>query len=252
MSRGVSILPQTVLEIQKRLRADINAVLDDPLDPERHLRNLKVYAKATAEEKLLSFVPVIPCDLNSKFLLKMASIWPDPPLIAIGKVVPKLFPLSNQNEVLGVIRRLLEIKQIYPKSRVHVFGLGGFATAAIFFHIIDSTDSSNWIHDARFRRIRRLGGGFVRPDRPRSRAKFLEQKPCDCPGCEDYGPDILDLSGSNGFQLRALHNAWILNKEMESLNQSISTGRFYDFVQERANKSNWHKGFLQNVYQIIA
>jgi queuine/archaeosine tRNA-ribosyltransferase len=250
LSRAIKPLPLEVLDMQRQLRANINAVLDDPQDPERHIRNLKIYAAATAEDEKQSFVPVIPCDLSLRFLSKIASIWPAPALVAVGKVVPQLFPLSDLSKILYVIKRLQEIKRIYSQSKVHVFGLGGFATAAIFFSIIDSTDSSNWIHDARFGRIRTLGGGFVRPDRPRSRAAFLEQGPCKCPACKDYGPDILNIVGTRGFRLRAIHNAWVLTKEMELLNESLFSDKYWDFVEKRVAKSNWHKRLLANVLKL--
>ena len=245
-------MPLDVLKTQRLLGASVNAVLDDPQNPETHLRNLEVYATETANDKELCFVPVIPCDLSSKHLHKIVSIWPAPTMIAVGKVVPRLFPLSNQDNISYVIRRLKEIKEIFPKSKIHLFGLGGFATATIFFHIINSTDSSSWIHDARFRRIRLLGGGFVRPDRPKSRAALLEQPTCVCPACKEHGPDVLDIVGSRGFQLRALHNAWVLNKEMEILNQNISSGNYLDFVIKRVGKSNWHKKLLKCMLQLYA
>jgi len=245
ISRGISPNPLEILNIQRKLKADINAVLDNPNDPNKHLYYCKIYSKEATTERNMNFVPVIPVDLTFEYINKIKYLWPNPPKIAIGKVVPNLFPLKDQNKIINILKKIIKIKQYFPESEIHVFGLGGIATLIIFFHFIDSTDTSCWIHDARFSKLRMIGGGIIRPKRPKSMEAFRKENLCGCPICQQYGNDILDIKGSKGFQLRAIHNAWVLNKEIELLNQNILSGKYYNYIFNRAGKSNWHKKILE-------
>ncbi len=247
-SRRRRIPVESAIEHQRRLGARFNAALDDGLDPRRHLENFRAYLARSRIDPAFRFVPVIPHDLPPGYLDEMVRAYPDPPVVAVGKVVPALFPLADHERVLGVLRSIREIRRRYPDSRVHVFGLGGITTAAIFFHFVDSTDSSSWLHDARFGKLRMLGGGIARTTRPRSVRTFLSrQAQCECPSCRTHGSRVVEQRGIKGLRMRAVHNAWVSIEELKRLNQSLADRTFDDVVARRARGSTFHR----KLYRIV-
>lgn len=191
------------------------------------------------------FVPVIPHDLPRRYMKAMARAHPKPVTIAVGKVVPSLFPLRDQRALGRVISNVLYIKELFPSARLHVFGVGGFATAALLYLFVDSTDTTGWIHDARFAKVRRLGGGISRKTRPTSlvhlRGNGIQ---CRCPACAPRRC-LLWASGVAGFKARAIHNAWVLCEETRRLNAALDQGALRDFVTERTSASPWHRAVLR-------
>jgi queuine/archaeosine tRNA-ribosyltransferase len=241
-----------VITLQRKLGASWNAALDDGKDFEKHLRNLDVYVRFSQDHPDFGFVPVIPIDLSERNLLKMKVMCPKAPVIAIGKVVPYLFPLKDSREILRALARVKHIKEVFPNSRIHVFGLGGIATAALFFSVADSVDSTAWIHDARFGKLRLLGGGVARNTRPRSIRTFRRrQKFCGCPSCRRYGARLIRTRGVTGVQLRAIHNAWVSLGEIRLLNKALRNRRYEEYVISRISRSPSHRSILPCVQRLL-
>jgi queuine/archaeosine tRNA-ribosyltransferase len=234
------------------LGASLNAVLDNALNYREHIRNLETYLSYAHKNPGLQFVPVVPHNLPKKYIRVMADLFPHPPLIAIGNVVPSLYPLSDHGNLLSVLKNIQFIKKIFPKSRLHVFGLGGLTTATLFFYLIDSTDSTAWVHDARFGKLRILGGGIARATRPMSVASFLKQNSCSCPACGKDAEYLVRARGVIGTQLRALHNAWVMLKELDLLNLSFLNGTYDEYISRRVEGSPWHRNLFQTVKRIVS
>src|SRR5207244_4511968 len=103
-------------------------------------------------------VPVVPYDTEPRHLRTIAAMCTAPTLVAIGKVAPTLGPLRRPDAFRRVLHNIRRIRDVFPQSQVHVFGVGGMATAILLFHLVDSVDSSSWIHDAVYGRVRTFGG----------------------------------------------------------------------------------------------
>lgn len=248
LTRREQVTAEQVIVLQRSLGTSLNAVLDNANDHKQHLRNFETYLAHSENAPRFPFVPVVPHDLPKRWIRRMVELHPNPAIIAIGKVVPSLFPLTDQRKLLSVLRHIQVIKESFPASRIHVFGLGGITTAALFFYLIDSTDSSSWVHDARFGKMRTIGGGIARTTRPASIERFLQQQQtCGCPVCDEHKEQVVTGRGIAGTRLRALHNAWVTVREMELLNQSLSDGSYDELVERRARRSGWHLSLLRAV-----
>lgn len=248
MTRGERIRPECVIALQKSLGASLNAALDNNRDHRRHIWNFDRYMEELSRG--FSFVPVVPHDLPDRLIRRIALKYPDPPLVAIGKVVPSLFPLTNRANVLTVLENIRTIKRRFPSSRLHVFGLGGTTTAALFFYLVDSTDSVSWLHDARFGKVRVRNGGVARSTRNGSMLSF-KRSACQCPSCLEARDQIFTARGVEGLSLRATHNAWVAMKEMEEINESLRNGDYDHLVRTRLGRSPWHRGLLDAHEELV-
>lgn len=241
-----------IIQLQAQMGASLNAVLDNALNHREHIKNLETYLTYAQKNPALQFVPVVPHTLPKKYIRVMVELFPHPPMIAIGNVVPSLYPLSDQSNLLSVLQNIQSIKEMFPQSRVHVFGLGGVTTAALFFYLIDSTDSTAWVHDARFGKLRILGGGIARATRPKSLVSFFKDNSCLCPACGKHGKELLVARGANATQLRALHNAWVLLRELDLLNRSFRDGSYDEYISQRVQGSPWHRNLFKTVRRIAS
>jgi queuine/archaeosine tRNA-ribosyltransferase len=254
ISTTQSITSGQALQVQKQLGATLNAALDHPFDPRKHLEYFKFYLESSQSGEYFSFVPVVPQDLPAKFIREMAAAFPNPPLVAIGKIVPALFPLADHRKVERVLRNIHRIREFFPSAKIHALGVGGVTTAILLFHLVDSIDTSSWLHDARYGKMRLLGGGIAKSSQPGSRPNRMlldNIEDCGCPGCKNYSVEILTKRGIEGMQARALHNAWVLLREQDRINQMIGGGVYQAYAASRAAKSTWHRNFYDLVKRLL-
>lgn len=102
--------------------------------------------------------------------------------------------------------------------------------------------------------MRLLGGGIAKASQPGSRPnrRLLDNlEDCGCPGCKGYGVEILTKRGIEGLQARALHNAWVLLREQDRINQMIEVGMYQTYVASRVTKSTWHRNFYDVVKRLL-
>jgi 7-cyano-7-deazaguanine tRNA-ribosyltransferase len=122
-------------------------------------------------------------------------------------------------------------------KRIHVFGIGSTLTMHLMYYCgADMVDSSGWRLKAAYGAVQMLGTGgrwitgYHRHKRyPQLSAQektILEM--CTCPACKEYGFPGLKSS----FTLRAIHNAWIFQKEVETARKLIQKGEYGDYVKE--------------------
>src|SRR5690349_18014514 len=121
LSRNHDVSAQKVIELQARLGASLNAVLDNASNHRNHIKNFETYLNYAQTNPTLQIVPVVPHTLPKRYIRIMSELFPYPPMIAIGNVVPSLYPLSNQANLLSVLQNIQSIKEMFPRSRVHVF-----------------------------------------------------------------------------------------------------------------------------------
>jgi queuine tRNA-ribosyltransferase-like protein len=246
LKRTAAVPANEVLEIQRLLGGHFNAALDDSRDKAKNIRNLRAWLRYADRFPAFRVVPVVPYDAELSHLRTIAAMCPATKIVAIGKVAPTLGPLRRPDAFRRVLRSLRRIRDVFPQSHLHVFGVGGMATAILLFHLVDSVDSSSWIHEARYGRVRTFGGPTATVRTPAMARRFLRSsRTCQCPTCFEGCPSVVASEGIRGIVARSLHNAWVLMREVATLNESLAAGAFADFAEARVGKSPWHRSFLR-------
>jgi tRNA-guanine family transglycosylase len=136
-----------------------------------------------------------------------------------------LAPLYHTAEI---VRRVLAVSDIVG-SDLHVFGVSAIATMRELARLgIRSVDTARPMHAAfcnellysrPFRRFGIVGTRYPRSLRP----KFAPEQqisaplPCACPPCQENPSRLLHPRGQAAIHHRALHNAYHLWKEVESM-----------------------------------
>ncbi|HEY9204991.1 MAG TPA: hypothetical protein VIO58_03630 [Candidatus Methanoperedens sp.] len=225
-----------VIEVQRKLRPDLAVMLDNGLDETKNIENLKLYIKKAD----FDFIPAFPYYTSKKTLEKISKLC-DPIMIGIGGIVPVLRAPINLVEFKNVITSIKNIKEHFPDTKLHVFGVGGLYIAMILFLFVDSLDTSSWLHDAKYGKIRLFGKG-VYGTHPMDYNPHINKESynCKCPICRKHSLEELDERGISSMQLRASHNAWILLKEMEQIRKEMKSGSYLEYINDRVKSRPRH------------
>lgn len=239
-----------IVSAQEKINADHSAVLDHGLNPQMHLEYLRYYI----ENADFDFIPIIPYDLPDKFIKKFQDLIEDPDIIGIGKLVPILRPPINYEELKKAIVSILKIKKSFSDSQIHIFGLGGLYTMLILFLIVDSSDTSSWIHDAIYGKIRLVGGNGTYSTHPRHALKHIKKEwyNCNCPICRKFTVEELDARGTTGSQLRAIHNAWVFTEEEKIIKEMKESEKYINYIEKRIRCSPQHRKLFEFVKKQLA
>jgi len=235
----------TIVDAQEQIGADYTAVLDHGNDESAHIRYLRYYLKNAN----FDFVPIIPYDMSTKNIEKIRRLVEQPPMIGIGKLVPLLRPPIDYEKLCRASMHVVRIRDMFPDAKLHIFGLGGLYAILVFFLIADSCDSSSWIHDARYGKVRLLGGPGTYSTHPREGLKHLIESEyhCKCPICKKHSLAELDSRGVSGLKLRASHNAWVISQEEKIIRKRKREGTYLEYVEERLGQSPHHRRLLSCV-----
>ncbi len=239
---GFRTTPSRVVEGYRLIRPDFGVVLDIPLDPGRpdgeNIRRWERTSRNTRwmmrNDGVVNLVPVI--HGYTKFQLARAceevASFGDPSLVGLGSVVPLLkrgllrnslkAQWLNVEEYLGTA--IQTIREWFPRSAVHVFGVGSLSTIRkTILAGADSVDSSSWRMKAANGAVVIPGGfdRFVTPAAGRAGLGAADRDSllrCSCPVCD--GKSLrkrlaaLDNGRSRTFESRAVHNASTLRGEV--------------------------------------
>jgi tRNA-guanine family transglycosylase len=165
----------------------------------------------------------------------------------IGSLVPSVFNARGVGGIHNVIEIVSYVRRLLPKKTIHVFGVGSTVTMHLMFAAgADSLDSSAWRSKAAFGAIQLPGIGdrFITGRAGKATGKkylnlskeeerILER--CRCPACKQSGLPELRLS----FSKRALHNAWVLQREVEKARKLIRDNRYDTYVQKVVGNSRF-------------
>jgi len=242
----------SIIEIQKALAPDLSAMLDNAIDYRAHFRGLRSYLKEFGTD----FLPVIPLDASDRQVSKLAAICEDYDIeaVGIGNFVPLVRAPAHYTRLEGAFRRIGELRRKLPMNHVHLFGVGGMGTGLIALLFADSIDTTSWVHDARFWKLRLPGGGVFRArSTTSSRRKLPVDYWCRCPSCVRHGSPAVEADGAEGFRARATHNAWVMLREYELAAVARRENRLRSFVERRIRRHGPHdhlyrkvQGFVRN------
>jgi len=154
--------------------------------------------------------------------------------IALGGIVPNLLRKPKAMPYQDILDSLLHVRREFLTKHLHVFGIGGTATAHLASLLgIDSADSSGWRNRAA-RGIVQLPGSGDRSvanlgswrGRTPSSKEWERLAACPCPACKSGGLVGLQAGGSAGFSSRATHNLWTLLEETADIQRHLADNSY--------------------------
>jgi hypothetical protein len=167
--------------------------------------------------------------------------------IALGAMVPNLLRAPKALSYETVLENLVRVRAVFRDKAVHVFGIGGTATAHLAALLdIDSVDSSGWRNRAA-RGIVQLPGSGDRMvanlgtwrGRTPSTKEWSKLRRCRCPACAIRGLRGLKASGLRGFCNRATHNLWVLLEEATWLEKHLVADSYANNYRRRLDNSTY-------------
>jgi len=270
-----------VIEIYKQLSPELIVSLDYPLSPtlnlqkqnenlEKTLKNYEIMSKVFP-----NIMPVIhgytkkqirhSCDVISSY---------EPSLIGIGSLVPLMRSTKGTKKIVEangfyqnqrysskhfVIDAIKYVREYFPKSFLHVFGIGSASTMHLMFSLgVDSIDSMGWRLKAAYGAVQipYTADRFLtsRNGQRKNRVIFSEKEKeifnsCNCGIHKDYSYKEIDSK----FELRAIHNAYVFLQENLYAIKEIRNDTYFNFVKRRLEKTvyfslfkySFKKGSLQ-------
>lgn len=241
---------ESIIETQKVLAPDLSAMLDNAGDYRAHFRGLRYYLKEFGTD----FLPVIPLDASDRQVRKFAAICQDYDIdaVGIGNFVPLVRAPAHYTKLVGGFQRISELRLMLPMKHIHLFGVGGMGTGLMALLFVDSIDTTSWVHDARFWKLRLPGGGVFRTrSTTSSRRQLPEGYHCRCPVCRDEGPQAVEADGGDGFRSRATHNAWVMLREYTLAAVARRENRLRPFVERRIRKHGPHNHLYRSVERFV-
>lgn len=267
------VQPSEIHDLYERAKVHIGVALDHPLNPslsagqaaarwERTLRNTETMAAA---QKSYAFMPVVhgyTLRTLQNACRQIKSAIPPTTLIGVGSLVPLMkashigdgFRYDRNNGSSGdhvtfFADALALIRNEFPKSCLHVFGVGGITTALSMFALgADSVDSVGWRLKAAYGAIQLPGisDRFLSPRNGSAKTrKVLDPSDetllarCACPSCQDYQylawqKRYLDSS----FKARCIHNGSVFLKEVSAFRRAATRNQGQRFISKRLSASH--------------
>jgi 7-cyano-7-deazaguanine tRNA-ribosyltransferase len=167
--------------------------------------------------------------------------------IALGAIVPNLLRAPKAMSYDIVLQNLMHVRSKFGTKAVHVFGIGGTATAHLAALLeIDSVDSSGWRNRAA-RGIVQLPGSGDRMvaslgtwrGRSPSNEEWQRLRVCRCPACRENGIKGLKMRRLAGFCNRATHNLWVLVEEARWLDKHLRAQTYAGNFRRRLDNSTY-------------
>jgi len=275
-SKRMDVKPEEILKLYSELRPEIGVVLDHPLNPlvsekenakrwEKTLKNtIKMWGNVDivllptvhgySKDALIDACKQLKTQLDPQIVL--IGIGSLVPLIRSTKGVRKLFSNSKNrynNSLQFVAEAVRIVREEFPDSFLHVFGIGSVSTMHFLFSLgVDSVDTVGWRLKAAYGAIQLPGVGdrFVTAKGKRrvnlsNHDKELLEK-CKCPVCKGLSLEErlhnLDNAIKNGtFKKRAIHNAWVFNWELTMARRMIGKGRYLDYILTNISNRAYRK-----------
>jgi tRNA-guanine family transglycosylase len=259
MKKGkLKVKPIEILELYEKSKANFGVILDFPLSPNLSrkeiqkrmiitLENTKymIKAKQTPNPELIPVIHGYDLDSIERFIKKLQKIG-EFNIYGIGSLVPSVFNTKGVGGIYNVVKIVSFAKTLLPNKIIHVFGIGSTLTMHLMFYAgAESLDSSSWRIKAAFGAIQlpEIGDRYITPRKRHKpypslkREEFRILDECKCPACKKEGLEGLRRS----FTLRAIHNAWVYQKEIEKARIMIKNGEYEYYVKRMIRKTRFSK-----------
>ena len=265
MKSSVRVAARKIMDLYESSKPDFGVVLDHPLmlglnqrEVRRRqlvtLRNTEnmVAMKRTSNPKLIPVIHGHTKESVEWFISRLDKIG-DFKMYGLGSLVPSVFNARGVGGVHNVIEILSYVRKLLPDKLIHVFGVGSTITMHLMYASgADSIDSSSWRTKAAYGIIQLPGIGdrYISGragkatgkkylDLSRDEKKALEK--CRCPACRQAG-----LAGLRGvqnprgsFSRRALHNAYVFQKEVEKARKMTIENTYAAYVNRVVGRTRF-------------
>ena len=240
--------PKKILKLYEDSKPDFGVVLDHPLAPNlSHKEKAYRWFKTLANTRIMmanyntnhtKLVPVIHGHSLSEIewfieeLNKISTF----DVLGIGSLVPSVFSTKGAGGISNVVEIVNFVRKKLTDRKIHVFGVGSTLTMHLMFYAgADSVDSSGWRTKAAYGAIQLPGVGdrYITSRKRHKKYRNLSKKEeeilnqCECPVCKREGLEKLKKS----FNSRALHNAWVFQKEVERARELIGQEDYEIYVK---------------------
>jgi len=259
--------PLSILELYRESRPDYGVVLDHPLGSNlataerkrRQLRTLRntrqmVDSRSSSDPELIPVIHGHTSHSIEWYVQELQKI-DDFDVYGIGSLVPSAFNTRGVGGIYNVVEILCQVRRLLPEKRIHVFGIGSAITMHLMFYAgADSVDSSSWRSKAAFGAIQLAGVGdrYITSNKKHKKYLNLSRKEegildsCRCPACRQHS--LRDMRKS--FKLRALHNAWVFQNEIEKVRRLITYNRYENYVEQVLKINRFHP-VLEHVRKLM-
>ncbi|AJC72672.1 hypothetical protein X802_02830 [Thermococcus guaymasensis DSM 11113] len=243
----VPVSPEQLVELYEKWKPNFAVSLDHPIFPSLpeniikkrqiwSLNNIKTMVELKKSDNPV-FIPVIHgySRKSLEWYIKELERIGEFDIYGLGSLVPLVKGIKGVNgRFYKAIDLIKLVKELVPDRKIHVFGIGGSLTMHLMFLLgVNSIDSSSWRFKAAYGAIQLPGKGDryitgkAQPKyRDLSEEDLAELRKCECPACTSHGVEGLRSS----FKLRAIHNAWVYQKEVEIARQKIEEGTYQEYV----------------------
>lgn len=240
----------TIVKYQKLIGTDIGVILDVPTGTKMSWEEAHRAVEETWRRALQALPLIMDSDVlwtlpiqgspYMDLLLKSAvRAWRTPyHIFAFGSptVLLEKYDYSPLLEYVALAKRVLP-----PGRPLHVFGVGHPMILPFLVALgADLFDSASYVLYAR-------EGRYMLPEGTK-RIEELTYLPCNCPVCSRYTVrELLEMPAEERTKLIALHNLYMLKKELNVVKESIREGRLWELLEER---SKTHPS-LRRAFEVI-
>ncbi|MHA1505884.1 MAG: tRNA-guanine transglycosylase [Candidatus Asgardarchaeia archaeon] len=254
----MNVNPIKIIDLYEKSKPNFGVVLDYPINPtlsenvvikrlNKTLENTRkmVDMKSGPNPELIPVIHGYDTKTISWFIKELEKIY-DFRIYGVGSLVPNVFNSKRSGGIYNVVKIVSFIRSILPDKILHVFGVGSSLTMHIMFYSgADSVDSASWRVKAAYGAIQLPGVGdrYITSKKKSKKYTPLSKKDiklleeCKCPACKERGLEGLKES----FELRAIHNAWVYQKEVEKARRLLDQGEYEDYVTDALRKSKFSK-----------
>ncbi len=270
--------PVEVLHLYEDLGPSIGVVLDHPLDPlaeadvnrarwEHTLANTRAMLERNGRLTLMPTVHAHSVAQAKAACAELRSVVDEPVAVGVGSLVPLMrgrrargmLPSGegragssdaggHQSSRHLAVEIIKTVRAEFPRSFLHVFGVGGTTTMHLMFALgVDSLDSIGWRLKAGYGAVQLPGlGDRLTGARPRGGRTLLmlddDAKSllceCQCPVCRGRKTFEARLDAlASSFNNRAMHNAWVFVQEAAEFRERVRTGGVEQFTCDRLRSS---------------
>jgi 7-cyano-7-deazaguanine tRNA-ribosyltransferase len=271
ISRGEDedIDPLEIIDFQIRSKPDIAVSLDYPIlsdfskEKAQLLRKQGLKNIQLSLEHITNGIEVMPVlhgttgkEISNYFYqvneLGDFNIW------GVGGLVPQMKQSKTSHKrYFTIIDRVIEARQklnsLGEEKLLHLFGVGSPLAGLLFLLCgADSIESISWIMNAKFFLVYqdKIGARKVSKKTTMCTTSVRWEKySCHCPICDGQSPEIIQQrmkqGGNEGFQNRAMHNAYIYRDILLQAREAIHDNRLIAFCKEKIGKHRFFKGILE-------
>lgn len=246
----VEVDNKTIVEYEKKIGTDIAVILDIPTGIkmsweearqalfETNKRAVEALPYIMDSDQLWVF-PVQGSPYKDLLLISTSTAWRLPYHInAFGSptVLLEKYEYDKILDLVGFARLHLP-----PHKPLHVFGVGHPMIIPFLVALGgDLFDSASYILYARDNRYMTETGT--------KKLEELHYLPCNCPVCSKYTvKELLEMPRKKRVEYLALHNLYMLRKEINNVKQAIKEGRLWEYLEY---KSKSHPT-LRKAFEIV-